>query len=184
MAGYTKLFGSLVYSTIWREPNDVRIVWITLLALADREGVVEASIPGLADAARVGLEECQRALETLKAPDPYSRSQEHEGRRIVDVDGGWKVLNHAKYRAKLSVENKREANRIRQERFRNKKKAASSSGREARYVKAYENGNQEEADRVASEGLESHEEAAKQRGYEEWKKKKALTAIPSSPPAA
>ena len=46
--------------------------------------------------------ECVEALNKLKAPDPYSRTKENDGRRLVDIDGGWQVLNHAKYRAKLS----------------------------------------------------------------------------------
>ena len=53
MSGYTKLHSNIIHSTIWRAPNHVRLVWITMLALCDRDGVVEASVPGLADAARV-----------------------------------------------------------------------------------------------------------------------------------
>jgi hypothetical protein len=152
MVGYTKLFGSIIYSTIWREPDAVRLVWITMLAMAGRDGVVEASVPGLADAARVKLADCEKALKCLKSPDPYSRSQEHQGRRIEVVDGGWRILNHGKYRAKLGAENKREANRVRQERHR-KKQRGGPSGREQRYVQAQGNGEIEEADRIAAEGL-------------------------------
>lgn len=101
MSGYAKLFSSLVTSTIWREPAHVRLVWITMLALADRHGVVEASVPGLADAARVDLAECVAALERLHAPDQWSRSKEFEGRRIETIDGGWRLLNYAKYRDRL-----------------------------------------------------------------------------------
>ncbi len=32
---YTKLFHSIVTSTIWRETDPTRIVWITMLALAE-----------------------------------------------------------------------------------------------------------------------------------------------------
>jgi len=147
MAGYTKLFGSIIYSTIWREPDAVRLVWITMLAMADRNGVVEASVPGLADAARVKLLECEKALRSLKAADPHSRSQEHQGRRIEDVDGGWKILNHGKYRAKLGAENKRESNRVRQERHRRKKKGALRGENAA--VKALESGDEDTFDRIS-----------------------------------
>ena len=82
MAGYTKLFSSIVLSTVWREPNHVRIVWITMLALAEADGYVGAAVPGLADAARVSIPECLEALASFLAPDEYSRSKEHEGRRI------------------------------------------------------------------------------------------------------
>lgn len=114
MAGYTKLFNSILASTIWREDDKVRIVWITLLAMADRDGVAEGSIPGLADMARVSIEDAEKALVTLSQPDKYSRSTEHEGRRIEAVEGGWRILNHAKYRQKMSADERREYNRKKQ----------------------------------------------------------------------
>jgi hypothetical protein len=83
MAGFAKLFSSIVHSTIWREDDHVRIVWITMLALANKHGVVEASVPGLADASRVSLEQCEEALKKLESPDQYSRSQDFEGRRVT-----------------------------------------------------------------------------------------------------
>jgi hypothetical protein len=97
---YTKLFSSIIHSTIWREDNPTRLVWITMLAIADFDGRVEASVPGLADAARVDIAACEAALERLSQPDFYSRSQEYEGRRIAAIDGGWMILNHGKYRDK------------------------------------------------------------------------------------
>jgi hypothetical protein len=118
MTGYTKLFNSILASTIWREDDKTRLVWITLLALTDKNGVVEASIPGLADLARVSLEDCERALANLHKPDKYSRSKDHDGRRIETVDGGWLVLNRAKYRDKMSADDRRERDRDRQRRHR------------------------------------------------------------------
>lgn len=123
MNGYTKLFGSLIGSTVWREPDHVRLVWITMLALKNRYHVVEASLPGLADFARVSLVKCKEALEVLKAPDAYSRSKEHDGRRIREVDGGWFVMNGEKYREKMNADERREANRIYQQKHREKKKS-------------------------------------------------------------
>jgi hypothetical protein len=123
MTGYTKLFASIVHSTIWRAPNHIRLVWVTMLALANRDGVVEASIPGLADAARVTLEECEEALEALMSPDPYSRTKDHEGRRIEEADGGWLLLNYAVYRDRMSKEHQRELARKRKQRQRNRERA-------------------------------------------------------------
>ena len=108
MTGYTKLFGSIVASTIWREDDKTRLVWITMLAIANRHGEVEASVPGLADLSRVSVDECRQALSKLESPDPDSRSSEMDGRRIEKVEGGWRLINHAKYRAKLSVDERRE----------------------------------------------------------------------------
>lgn len=121
MSGYTKLFASIVHSTIWREPNHIRLVWITMLALKDRDGIVEASIPGLADVARVSLEECEQALAKLMSPDKYSRTQDNEGRRIAECRGGWRVLNHDLYRDLESNEQRRNKDAARQRRHRSEK---------------------------------------------------------------
>jgi hypothetical protein len=120
MTGYTKLFGSIVDSTIWRESKETKIVWITMLAKANKEGIVEASLPGLADASRVSIEECQDALKCLSSPDKYSRTKDFEGRRIEEVDGGWRVLNHAKYRAKMNADERREYFRLKKQEQRGK----------------------------------------------------------------
>lgn len=96
---FTKLFSSITESTIWCEPDSTRVVWITMLAMADRKGRVWGSIPGLANRARVSIENCERALATFKAPDRYSRTPDNEGRRIDDIEGGWVLLNYEKHRA-------------------------------------------------------------------------------------
>ena len=117
---FTKLFSSILDSTIWQEPKETKIVWITMLAMSDRNGEVHASIPGLANRAHVTIEECESALDCLKSPDNYSRTKDHEGRRIEEMDGGWRLLNHAKYRALLSAEERREYNRRKQAEYRQK----------------------------------------------------------------
>ena len=120
MTGFTKLFPAILDSTIWRESLSTKVVWITMLAKASRNGIVSASIPGLADAARVTLEECEAALEKFKSPDPYSRTKDFEGRRIMDTDGGWILLNYLKYRKIQDEDAIREATAERVKRFREK----------------------------------------------------------------
>lgn len=128
MAGYTKLFNSILLSTIWREDDKTRILWITLLAMADKNGIAETSLPSLADAARVSFEDCEAALLKLKSPDKHSRTKEFEGRRIEECDGGFRLLNHSKYRSKMSSDDRREYNRVKQSEWRaeNVKKLSAS----------------------------------------------------------
>lgn len=129
MTGYfTKLDSGITDSTVWREPDTTRLVWITLLAMADQDGYVGASVPGLADRARVSLEACLTALDCFRSPDKWSRSQEFDGRRIADVDGGWALLNHAKYRAMRDAETRRGQVREAVSRFRAKAKSDVSHG--------------------------------------------------------
>ena len=125
MAGFTKLFSSILHSTIWQEAKETKILWIAMLAMSDREGVVQASIPGLAKAAGITIQECEVGLQCLMEPDPYSRTRDHDGRRVEEVDGGWRLLNHGKYREKLSAEERREYNAKKQAEWRAKKKAKS-----------------------------------------------------------
>lgn len=121
--GYTKLFNELIASTIWAEPDPTRILWITLLALRNRNHVIEASMPGLAHYARITQEECQAGLKTLLSPDPHSRSKEAEGRRIMEVEGGYFIINGEKYREKMSLEERREYQATWKRKDRAKKKA-------------------------------------------------------------
>src|SRR5664279_2750859 len=118
--GFTKLHGSILTSTIWREDPVTKVVWITLLAMADQDGTVEASIPGLAAIANVSIEQTEEAMQKFDSPDRYSRSPESEGRRIAPIDGGWRLLNYDKYREKLSKEDLKERARKRQQRHRDR----------------------------------------------------------------
>ena len=128
MTGYTKLFNSILGSTIWREDPATKVVWITLLALTDRDGIAESSVPGLANYAGVGIEETEKALQKFQSPDPYSRTPEFEGRRIEPIDGGWRILNHDKYRFKPSADDIRERDRIRKQKQRDRAKCPTESG--------------------------------------------------------
>lgn len=115
---YVKIFDSIVASTIWSAPSDHRVVWVTMLAIADRDGYVKASVPGLAHLCRVSREACESALASFLAPDPDSRTKTHDGRRIAVAEGGWLLLNYEFYRDMASAEEKREKDRLRQERKR------------------------------------------------------------------
>ena len=128
MAGFfTKLDAGITDSTIWHQPDHTRLTWITMLAMADQHGYVGASIPGLASRARVPLDACVAALECFKSPDEYSRTKDHDGRRIADADGGWVLLNHAKYRAAQNADDRRERSRIAMADLRARRKATSAT---------------------------------------------------------
>jgi hypothetical protein len=94
------------------------MVWVTMLIMADQDGDVESTIPGLAAQAGVSLEQAETAVIKFQSPDKYSRSQAHEGRRIAPIQGGWHILNHYEYTQKMSLEYRRERDRLRQQRYR------------------------------------------------------------------
>lgn len=95
---FTKLYRSIISSSIWNEDNETRILWVTMLAMCDPDGVVRASAGGLAHQARMTRDECEKSLGILSAPDPDSRTQDNEGRRIEACSGGYRILNYHFYR--------------------------------------------------------------------------------------
>lgn len=120
---YLKLDAGILRSSIWVE-RDHRSLFITALLMAEPFELMEPvpqlevrslnetgwMVPpgwyGFIKAAGIGItsqdgidrEEGLTALEALGAPEPESRSQDHDGRRLVRVDGGYIALNFMKYR--------------------------------------------------------------------------------------
>lgn len=128
---YAKLFASILDSSVWLEAMPTRIVWLTLLAAKDRDGFARfASVENLARRAVVSVEEAEKAVETLEAPDGRSSNPDHEGRRIERVPGGWLVLNAKLYDAMVKGDDEREATRDRVRRHRERKKSATSAPRQ------------------------------------------------------
>jgi hypothetical protein len=101
--GFTKLDSGIVNSSIWSEPSDTRVLWVTILAMSDENGFVATSKSGLNRTANISTESFERALLTLESPDLESRTQDNEGRRIIKVDGGWIIQNFMKYRARSEI---------------------------------------------------------------------------------
>lgn len=98
MTHFVKLYSSILDSTIWAEPAPTVKVWLTLLAMADANGFVDGAMLGVMRRAIVSRDECEVAIRTLESPDPDSKTPDYEGRRIERMQGGWKILNHRKYR--------------------------------------------------------------------------------------
>ncbi len=129
MNNFVKLFNSILASSIWSEPNATRILWITMLAMSDKDGVVSSSVPGLARFAGLSVEETREGLKTFLSPDPDSgdkdRNPNNNGVRIEKVDGGWRLINHAHYRALMSKDERKEYNRKKQAEHRARVKAGT-----------------------------------------------------------
>ena len=121
---YSKLYSSIILSSVWAEDNPTRILWITLLASADPEGYVFGAAVGLAHAARLSLDETKLALDRLESPDPQSADlvecPDNEGRRIETVAGGWRLINYARYRDRMTADDRRQSSRERQRAWRSR----------------------------------------------------------------
>jgi len=151
MSGYTKLFSSILTSSVWGEADHTRIVWITLLALADRNGDVSASVGGLARSANLDRERCEEAIKVLSSPDPDDRSGVKDGIRIEPIQGGWHIVNYAVYREKMRAVDRTEYLR---------KKKRESRAKKSTDVNTSTNVNQSQpiADTASTASTEAREE--------------------------
>ena len=101
-------------------------MFTNLLAHADKMGQVDIHPRAIAEEVGLSVDQVRAALDELESPDPESRSPEEEGRRIIRLDEhrawGWHVVNYIKYRDIKSEDERREQNRLAQERWREKNK--------------------------------------------------------------
>ncbi len=126
---YVKLFSSLYQGTL-RGRSDEILVFTNLLAHADQHGIVDKHWRAIAEETGLPRERVELAVINLEAPDPESRSPEMDGCRIVRMDQhrawGWQIVNYGKYRALRNEDDRREQNRLAQEKWRNKNKPPSA----------------------------------------------------------
>jgi hypothetical protein len=126
---YAKLFTSIYQGTL-RGNSHGLLVFTNLLAHCDKNGAADIHPRAIAEEVGLTVEQVNAALRVLESPDDESRSPEEQGRRIIRLDDhrawGWLVVNYCKYRAIRDEDDRREQNRLSQERWRNKHKPASA----------------------------------------------------------
>ncbi len=88
-------------SSIMEENLATRWVFVWMIELSDKNGVLDMTRSALARRIRVSRTQLDQAIDALSSPDPESRSAELEGRRIVLLDEnrswGWQVVNKRRY---------------------------------------------------------------------------------------
>lgn len=126
--GYVKLFQSILNSSLMHLDSDTFKVFIVMLAMADPDGIVRASVLAISDRSKVDLRTTERALNVFMEPDPYSTNPDNEGRRVARVQEGWFILNHSAYRERKPRSQQLTAARV--QRHRDKKKAEQAQASE------------------------------------------------------
>lgn len=77
-------------------------VFMTMLAVKERDHVVRMNAYNLAQLAKKTEAEVLQALKVLSEPDRKRlQPQPNDGRRIAKVDGGWLILNGQKYQDEM-----------------------------------------------------------------------------------
>lgn len=111
--GFVKLFTSILDSSVWNYDAETKVVWVTLLAMADKDGLVHAAVTGIAARAGVSIEKAEEALNVFSKPDKYSRNTEHDGIRIEKIGRDWNILNFQDFQN----EKRREVERARKRKW-------------------------------------------------------------------
>lgn len=150
--GFSPLMSEVVDSTLWEEPLPVRVLFVTMLALKGMDQVVRMPLRRLAKKANMDQLEVEGALRVLLGPDERStEKQEHDGRRIEAVEGGWLVLNGEKYQEMMFEIMRRSKRAEAQRQRRARAKLGVGLPNEAAAIAARDNGNDELADRLTEE---------------------------------
>ena len=114
---FVKLDCGILKSSLWAESPAVRLTFLTALALCDADGICRTTPPGLAVQANLPVRDVRKALRTLESPDPDDRSGVDNGKRMIRVQGGYRIVNYLHYRhrdesATMRMQNKRERDKL------------------------------------------------------------------------
>jgi hypothetical protein len=132
---FAKVFEQIFDSSI-SEDWQVRLVFEDFLVLADVNGVVDKMPEAISRRTNVPLDIVKRAISVLESPDPRSRRQNDDGRRIVRLDEhrdwGWMIVNYAYYRSIASEEQRRETTKLRVKKYRQGEADVDAEGKALR----------------------------------------------------
>jgi len=81
---YLKLDTGLLSSSLWIQGDAETVrVWIYLLLVADGRGIVDETVPAIAQRCKISVKRLTAILETFARPDRFSRTPKARGRRII-----------------------------------------------------------------------------------------------------
>ena len=110
---YAKIFASMYDGSLaTRGPWEALITFQQLLVLSDRFGAVDMTAEIISRRTTVPLPIIKKGIEELERPDPESRGDAHEGRRIIRLaehrNWGWQIVNYERYHKIRSAEDRKE----------------------------------------------------------------------------
>ena len=110
---YGKLFASMYDGSLATVgPWEALVTFQQMIILADREGFVDMTHEAISRRTIIPLEIIRKGIDVLERPDPHSRDEGNDGRRLLRIadhrEWGWKIVNYAKYRAIRSADERRE----------------------------------------------------------------------------
>jgi len=110
MNTWAPIWSQIVDSSLWEEKLEVRVLFLTMLSNKDiRDHVVRMPLRRLCKKANLHSDPMENArlvkesLQVLLSPDSKSvDEQPYEGRRLLEVEGGWLVINGEFYQREMA----------------------------------------------------------------------------------
>ena len=135
---YGKIFEQIYDSTL-REDPIIRLVFMDMIVLADKDGIVDITQEALSARTNIKTDDIYRAIEKLSQKDPRSRSKKDDGARIKLLDDhrdwGWEIVNYEHYLKKGSYEHKKKQDRERIAKKRKDNKPVATCRKESQPVR-------------------------------------------------
>lgn len=120
---YAKIFRQIFESSI-AENYELRHIFMDLLVLADRDGIIDQTPESISRATNIPLDKIHWAIGELSKPDPRSRNPDAHGARLKKLDDhrdwGWLIINFDIYHKLASDEQRRERTKERVRAYRMK----------------------------------------------------------------
>jgi hypothetical protein len=126
---FAKIFSQIFDSSI-AEDYLVRHVFMDLIVLADRDGVVDMTLEAISRRTNVPEDVVRASVTRLLEPDARSRSHLEQGARIRPIDShrdwGWQIVNYEHYRDVRDEESRKAYFRDYKRSYRQKKENLST----------------------------------------------------------
>lgn len=127
---YGKIFETMYKGTLYGHWEAI-VTFQQLIVLADADGIVDMTPQAICAHTSIPIDIIEKGLLKLAEPDKWSRTPGEEGKRIVCIDEhrpwGWQIVNYLKYKHLKDSDEVREQNRVRAQRFRDKRNGSSRS---------------------------------------------------------
>jgi hypothetical protein len=181
--GWFKVSRRITESSLWAEEPVVLKVWLYLLEQAQagtslKPGTVIISRPILAARCLLTMEQLDAAIARLAAPDPESRTPRAEGRRLVVLPNGFRLVNHGEYHDADAAANlsllRSQAGKLGAER--------SNAAQQAKRNQRFES-QQNDSKPPASDQQTETEKETREGDREQTTDKAAIAALSGIPPA-
>jgi hypothetical protein len=110
---YGKIFESMFDGTLaTKGPWQAIVTFQQMIVLCDREGVVDMTPEAISRRTTIPLEIINIGIAALEQPDPESRNDAEDGRRIVRLNEnrhwGWQIVNYDTYRRLRTADERRD----------------------------------------------------------------------------